>query len=135
SAALALASPLVAVAFRRIRFRDCSSFLVLPLWKTRERPRLTLRSAVATLALVSLFALAIQGAGSVFVYAGDAEQFGLPTPPADRALIAFLDTHHITRYYSDYWTCYRIAFESNERSICAVRGQDGEPDLMLMNNR
>ncbi|MGZ3666042.1 MAG: ArnT family glycosyltransferase [Ktedonobacterales bacterium] len=130
-----LASRLMAVAVQQIRLKDGSSLLVEPSWKTKERPRLTSRSVVATLALAALFALAIQGATRVFVYAGDAERFGLPMPPADRALIAFLDTHHITRYYSDYWTCYRIAFESDERAICAVRGQDGEPDLMLMNNR
>jgi hypothetical protein len=134
AAARPLASRLVAVAVQRIRARGGSRF-VTQSWKTRERPRLTLCSTVATLALVVLFALVIQGAVRVFVYAGDAERFGLPMPPADRELIAFLNAHHITRYYSDYWTCYRIAFESNERSICAVRGQNGEPDLMLMNNR
>lgn len=103
--------------------------------KMRGRTRLAWRSVAATLALMVLFALAIQGAVRVFVYAGDADQFGLPMPRADSTLIAFLDAHHITRYYSDYWTCYRIAFESNERSICAVRGQNGAPDLMQMNNR
>ncbi len=108
---------------------------VTPPRGAKVQPRFTLRSAAAALALVALFALAILGAARVFVYAGDANQFGLPMSRADSALIAFLDMHHITRYYSDYWTCYRIAFESNERSICAVRGQDGASDLTLMNNR
>lgn len=136
AAARPFVSRLVAVAVQHIRPKGGSSLLVEPSWKESARPRLMiLRSAVATLVLVALFAVAIQGVVRVFVYAGDAERFGLPMPPADRALIAFLDAHHITRYYSDYWTCYRIAFESDERVICAVRGQDGEPDLMLMNNR
>ncbi|HEX8037418.1 MAG TPA: hypothetical protein VF510_26415 [Ktedonobacterales bacterium] len=132
----AAARPLVPrVVAAAARLGDGFSPHGAPSWNTKGHSRLTWRSVGATLALVALFALAIQGAVRVFVYAGDAERFGSPMPPADRALIAFLDTHHITRYYSDYWTCYRIAFESNERSICAVRGQDGEPDLMLMNNR
>lgn len=104
-------------------------------WLTKGRSQLTWRSMGATVALVALFALGIQGAARVFSYAGDTERFGLPMPRADSTLIAFLDAHHITRYYSDYWTCYRIAFESNEHIICAVRGQNGEPHLKLMNNR
>ncbi len=108
---------------------------VTPPRRPKIQSRFTVRSVAAALALVALFALALQGAARVFVYAGDTDQFGLPMSRADSALIAFLDTHHITRYYSDYWTCYRIAFESNEHTICAVRGQDGAPDLTLKNNR
>lgn len=135
SAARPLITRLVAGVARRIRLgADFGLHGVLP-WTTSARVRLALRSVGATLALVVLFTFAIQGAARVFVYAGDAEQFGLPMPRADSTLIAFLDAHHITRYYSDYWTCYRIAFESNEHNICAVRGQNGEPHLKLMNNR
>lgn len=135
SAARPLVVWLVAGAAWRIRLRGAARSHAAPTWKKRGQSRSAWRSAGAALALVALFALALQGALRVFVYAGDAGQFGLPMPRADSALIAFLDAHHITRYYSDYWTCYRIAFESDERSICAVRGQNGAPDLMLMNNR
>lgn len=128
-------SQLAAGAARRMRLGTGVNLHVALKQKAKKHTRLTLRSAGATLALVALFALAIQGATRVYDYAGNADQFGLPMSRADSTLIAFLDAHHITRYYSDYWTCYRIAFESDERSICAVRGQDGAPDLMLMNNR
>ena len=94
-----------------------------------------LPSALAVLVLVVVFALAIVEAGYTLGYAGDASRFGLPMTRSDQQLIAFLDAHHIRRYYSDYWTCYRIAFESDERIICAVRGQNGEAQLRLMNNR
>lgn len=134
-AARPLISRLVLGTALRIRMNVTAPAPAVPLRKVWGRSRLTLRSAGALVALVVLFVLAIQGAGRVFAYAGDAKQFGLPMPSADSRLITFLDAHHITRYYSDYWTCYRIAFESNERIICAVRGQDGVPDLMLMNNR
>jgi hypothetical protein len=30
----------------------------------------------------------------------------------------------ITRIYTDYWTCDRIAFQSRERIVCAVVGED-----------
>ena len=94
-----------------------------------------LRSVAAALVLLAVFAVAIVEAGSTLAYAGDAARFGLPMTRTDQQIIAFLDAHHITRYYSDYWTCYRIAFESDERIVCAVRGQNGEPQLRLMNNR
>lgn len=85
--------------------------------------------------LLVVFALALFEAGYTLAYSGDAARFGLPMTRTDQQLTGFLDAHHITRYYSDYWTCYRIAFESDERIVCAVRGQNGEPQLRLMNNR
>ena len=130
-----LISRLASVTALLIRTSAPAPSRAVSLRKMWGRSPLRLRSAGSIVALVALFVLAIQGTGRVSAYAGDAKQFGLPMPNADRTLITFLDAHHITRYYSDYWTCYRIAFESNERIICAVRGQDGVPNLMLMNNR
>ena len=92
-------------------------------------------SVISALVLVVVFALAICEAGYTLRYAGSAGRFGLPMTRTDRQLIAFLDARHITRYYGDYWTCYQIAFESDERIRCAVRGQNGEPQLKLLNNR
>ncbi|HEU5442105.1 MAG TPA: hypothetical protein VFU88_22690, partial [Ktedonobacterales bacterium] len=95
----------------------------------------SLPSAVSALLLALVFALAVVEAGMTLAYSGDSTRFGLPATRSDQRLIAYLETHHLTRFYGDYWTCYRLAFESDERLLCAVRGQYGEPQLHLMNNR
>ncbi len=41
-----------------------------------------------------------------------------------QALIAHLEQIGATRIYTDYWTCYRIAFQSNENIICANLTED-----------
>jgi hypothetical protein len=38
----------------------------------------------------------------------------------DAALIDVLVHHDVTHFYSDYWTCGKITFLSNERVVCAV---------------
>lgn len=93
------------------------------------------RAVLASLALVALLALSIAGGVFTVAFAFSSPLFGLPEPPLDHDLIAFLDAHHITAYYSDYWTCYHIMFETSERITCAVRGQNGEVGLDLINNR
>lgn len=35
----------------------------------------------------------------------------------------------VTRFYSDYWTCDVINFETQERAICAVVNDDAQPGL------
>lgn len=35
-------------------------------------------------------------------------------------LISSLAQHRITHVYTDYWTCYRLAFQSHERITCGV---------------
>ncbi|HEV2580507.1 MAG TPA: hypothetical protein VGT44_06605 [Ktedonobacteraceae bacterium] len=48
----------------------------------------------------------------------------LPTVRAvdgqQQALITDLTSIHVTHFYTDYWTCNRLAFLSDERLICAV---------------
>jgi hypothetical protein len=85
--------------------------------------------------LVLLLALALIESAVTLAYASHPSRFGLPTTRADARLITFLDAHHIRAFYTDYWTCYRLAFESDERLLCSVRGQYGEPQLNVMNNR
>ena len=47
-----------------------------------------------------------------------------------------MDAHQITTYYTnDYWACYRVAFETDERLHCAIRGEVGKPNLTLNSNR
>lgn len=100
------------------------------------RQDFTWRQARARLAAVGLaltLALALVNATITLAGALGRDAGGLP-PPKDRALMAFLQTRGITAFYSDYWTCYRLTFESDERIHCAVRGQNGDDGLELINN-
>jgi len=107
---------------------------IAPPGEGRRFPRNPL-AVIAALALVSLCALSLSGGALTFARSLDTSQFAQPVVPTDRTLLVFLDTHHITAFYSDYWVCYRIAFETNERLLCAVRGQNGDIGLELINNR
>ena len=42
------------------------------------------------------------------------------TASQEAQLITGLAQHHITHIYTDYWTCDRLAFESQEHIICGV---------------
>jgi hypothetical protein len=89
-------------------------------WVALAWPRL----AVGELALLLVFAA--YGAVVTAWYAGDTGRFALPELPGDQRLIGTLTSHGATRFISDYWICYRLAFESGERLRCAVRdGRDG----------
>jgi len=91
---------------------------------------------LATLGLLYLLVSGLYGVGQVFGYSGDATRFGSPVLPADRQIIAFMDAHQLTAYYTnDYWACYRIAFEADERLHCTMRGDVGKPNLRLLSSR
>ncbi len=92
-------------------------------------------TALATAALSALLLFSIIGGGFTLAYSGNSSVFGQPLLPGDQQLLSFLEEHHITHYYSDYWTCYRLAFESREQVICAVRGEVGRDNLKLLYNR
>ncbi len=84
-------------------------------WVTADRLRLILGRAVLLLAgLVLLW-------GSINVFRD------IPTIQASRqqedALMRDLLRIHATHIYTDYWTCYRIAFDSNEAITCVVINQ------------
>jgi len=49
----------------------------------------------------------------------------------EETLIHDLLHHHVMRIYSEYWTCDRISFQSNEQIICAVIDEDGHPDSVV----
>jgi hypothetical protein len=38
----------------------------------------------------------------------------------EEGLISSLSQHGITHVYTDYWTCYRLAFQSDERITCGI---------------
>jgi hypothetical protein len=90
---------------------------------------------LALAALAVLFVFSLFGGTLTLARAGTSSQFTLPASTSDTQLETFLDSHHITAFYADYWTCYRLAFESGEHFICAIRGQNGEAGLELINNR
>lgn len=107
-----------------------SASTVRATWKRRAVPIITL------LGLLWLLASSLYGGVQTLGYSADATRFGSPVLPVDRSLIAFFDTHQITAYYTnDYWACYRVAFEANERLHCAIRGEVGKPNLKLNANR
>jgi len=91
---------------------------------------------IAALGLLWMLASSLYGGAQTLAYSGDTTRFAQPTVPADRPIIAFLDAHQVTAYYTnDYWACYRVAFEVNERIHCAIRGETGKANLTLNANR
>jgi 4-amino-4-deoxy-L-arabinose transferase-like glycosyltransferase len=91
---------------------------------------------LATLGLLYLLVSGLYGAGQTLAYSSDATRFGSPVLPVDRQIIAFMDGRQLTAYYTnDYWACYRVAFETNERLHCTMRGDVGKPNLRLLSSR
>ena len=83
-----------------------------------------------------MLASSLYGGAQTLAYSADATRFGQSVVPVDRPIIAFMDAHQITAYYTnDYWACYRVAFEVDERIHCAIRGETGQPNLTLNANR
>jgi len=64
--------------------------------------------------------------GVVYLIGSISIFFELPTVQAvdrqQQALIQDLLSIHVTHVYTDYWTCYRLAFLSKERLICTTYG-------------
>ena len=91
---------------------------------------------LATLGLLYLLVSGLYGVGQTLAYSSDATRFGSPALPMDRQIIAFMDGRQLTAYYTnDYWACYRVAFETNERLHCTMRGDVGKPNLRLLSSR
>ncbi len=122
------AMPLVSASIRALRAPH-------PLVSQRLRELRSPRAGVAAVAVALLLALSVGGGGLTYAHAANPRDFSVPAAPSDQRLLAFLSANHITQFYGDYWICYRLAFESNERVICAVRGQNGDEGLELINNR
>lgn len=100
-----------------------------------ERTPMTRRvsSRLAALGLCLVVALALANTVGTLADANGPDGGGAP-PPSDQTLMTFLRAHNIRAFYSDYWTCYRLSFESDEQLHCAVRGQNGDRGLELINN-
>lgn len=107
------------------RKRQTGGYARLLPWAARARVTL----AAGGLAL--LLAFSAYGAVATAERSGDASLFALPAPAQDQRLISALAAHGITRFVSDYWTCYRLAFESGEQLRCAVR--DSKDNTLTLN--
>jgi hypothetical protein len=130
-------SPLASVRFL-IGLYVCAPLAIAPLvagvekvWRyvySAARPPATDKQSFSQLALASLatallaaiFGLNIAGAAQSFAATADTQTYGVPSGQRDANLINFLQAHQATRFYTQYWTCYRIAFEANGQVICAV---------------
>ena len=88
------------------------------LWQ-RIRPRVAAAARYGVVAMVG-----------VVLLAGMADVFVNVTPAAEahnrqtRDLISRLEAGGMTRIYTDYWTCDRLAFQSDEHIVCDVLDED-----------
>jgi hypothetical protein len=83
----------------------------LPLWHPVQWRRLGIVMLSGFLAL----ALALGVAGT-FTEA-HAQQI---KTQQEMALVGWLETNNHTRFYSNFWTCMRLIFQSNERLVCSI---------------
>ncbi|HEV2459996.1 MAG TPA: glycosyltransferase family 39 protein, partial [Ktedonobacterales bacterium] len=88
----------------------------------------------SALLLALLLTLDVIGCVGAIAKPIDPQTLGLPAPGQDEQLIVYLEGHGVHTFYGDYWTVYRLVFESNERLIGAVRGANGAEGLQLVNN-
>ncbi len=94
------------------------------------------RAYLAGAALIVLLALSLVDGFAMAADAGNTSLYALPEPPASAKILTFFDAHEVHTFYTDsYYTCYRYAFESNERQVCAVLGADGRAAPQIWLNR
>ncbi|HEY7022034.1 MAG TPA: hypothetical protein VH349_13020 [Ktedonobacterales bacterium] len=74
----------------------------------------------ASVLLAILIALNVGGWHRAFAEASDPAAFGQPDSQRHVALIAYLQERQITRFYTDYWTCYKVVFATDQQVSCAV---------------
>jgi hypothetical protein len=89
-----------------------------PSIRTARLPPVSAVGAIALLVIV--IALTVGGWQRAFAEASDRATFGQPTGQRQAVLIAYLREQRITRFYTDYWTCYQLVFATDQRLACAV---------------
>ncbi|PWT75610.1 MAG: hypothetical protein C5B60_05100 [Chloroflexi bacterium] len=84
--------------------------------------RLELRLApLGVMLLLAIFGINLRGEVSVFQQTlAQPAQFGVPAGTRDVELLEFLSRHHATRFYTTWWVCYRLMFDSQEHAECYV---------------
>ncbi|WP_146747092.1 ArnT family glycosyltransferase [Thermogemmatispora tikiterensis] len=103
--------------------------ILWPLWQGMRAtwsflPRLRQSGRTLCLALLLLLLL--------FYGIGTAQAFGETSTAQlyyqqDMAFVHRLEELGVTHFYSDYWTCYKVAFLSQERLTCGVVNQQLQP--------
>jgi hypothetical protein len=83
-------------------------------------PRPTMSRFLGAGLLVAVVALQLAGIWHMAAAAADSANLGVPMGGRDRQLIGFLENHHHTRFYTGYWNCHKLAFESDQQLTCAV---------------
>ncbi len=93
--------------------------VIAPLW---DAPRYA-KALFKPLAVLAKYGILLLGFTYLLLSTAHAIDLAPGTQKAaqnDDALIHYLLTHGITHFYSDYWTCNRLIFESEERVVCSV---------------
>ncbi len=93
-----------------------------------------LLAIAAGASLLLLLSFSIVNGFAVSSDSTDSAVYALPEPASSAQVLAFFDAHHVRTFYTDsYYTCYRFAFESDERQVCAVLGPDGHlaPEIWI----
>jgi hypothetical protein len=121
---LFLCAPLVAaplVAGLQARWRWAATFKQESRQELRQESRWPQVIALgASVLLAILIALNVGGWQRAFAEASDPETFGLPDSQRHVALITYLQQQQITRFNTDYWTCYKVVFATDQQMSCAV---------------
>ena len=106
---------------------DTARDQIAPLNKPPIRSHMALAAASAVL-LVILLAFSALGAMETLATAASPNRFALPASPSDQHVIWELHMLGISRFYTDYWNCYTLAFESDEHLHCSLyQGSDRYP--------
>ncbi len=98
-----------------------------PVRRQQVRRQTLALAAGAMLAL--LLGLSVSNGVAMLSDATDSAAYSMPVdPPWIAPILTIFDTYHVRTFYAEsYYDCYRIAFESNERQVCAVLGPNGQP--------
>ncbi|HEX9038014.1 MAG TPA: glycosyltransferase family 39 protein [Ktedonobacterales bacterium] len=94
-------------------------------WRAARRRVIPHWRALAASALLAiLLSVSVFGAARSVVVAWDAASYGDPLNSRDAPLVAFLEEHHATAFYTGYWTCGRLILATSERLNCSVLSMD-----------
>ena len=79
------------------------------------------QAPLGAILLLALFGINLLGeAGTIQNAFAHPVQFGVPAGSRDVELLDFLTQHHATLFYTTWWVCYRLMFDSQERADCYV---------------
>ena len=99
--------------------------LIWPLWKGLQNPfvfewKKSLRTCLTIAFMITITTCLSYGTYETLTEVPQARS----AYAHEEELISSLSQHAITHVYTDYWTCYRLAFQSDERITCGVTAED-----------